>query len=485
MLPFFKSILKNILRPFARPLLNRIRIIVREETEMVILRKTECAKSFSHSVEKKQQQQIFYQKSEIISAKNTKREKSEIINNILFVGDNTDTPNFGCRATGSALAEILRQFLPITDRICRSELTQLFKSTPLCDDLRLYLKAVKKHGHESYANLLSRIKKVDAVVLNGEGSFIFQSPPRKDLHYYFVILSACIEAGIPFYILNAMFTAFADEPLNTELVNQAMPILEQAEVFATRDFQSMQIIQQYSNERVNVTFIPDALFSWYSVFDEHKTIFNNMIANSRFILPFVDNNSFYSDLDFSHPYALFSGNSFASWHYDQALNSFVKLAAALKNQAEKLGIHLYLIETCNGDAVLRQVALITGIPFIPVITNIYFAGSILGNAQCYVSGRYHPSILASLSGTPCVFMGANSHKTLSLQTVLEIPQEEQVLFPAIPDDLAIPQIVSLFEKTVMNQDRGKVRKICEKNSVIVKDRITALFTKESLSLIKG
>ncbi|MCL2704747.1 MAG: polysaccharide pyruvyl transferase family protein [Spirochaetaceae bacterium] len=409
-----------------------------------------------------------------ISKINSRRMISNKMNNVLFIGDNTDVLNFGCRATSAALAEILGHSVAIIDRIYRKEITHLFINTPLCDDWYLYLKTVKEYDIECYEYLLSRIKKNNAVILNGEGSFIFQSPPRLDLHNYLVILHACIETGTPFYILNAMFSAFADEPINEDLINQAMPILEQAEIFAARDIHSQQIISQY-NDKVNVTFIPDALFSWYSLYNENRNILNDMLHNSRLVLPFIDHDPFQHNMDFSHPYALFSGNSFAAKHPDQARNSFTKLVLALKNQAEKLGISLYLIETCSGDAVIRQVALEIKIPIIPVNTNIYFAGKILGNALCYVSGRYHPSILASMGGTPCVFMGSNSHKTLSIQTVLGIPPEEQELFPAIPDEDLVPHIVSSFEKKILNQNREQVRNICKTNASIVQDKISMLF----------
>jgi len=394
--------------------------------------------------------------------------------NILFVGDNTDTPNFGCRSTSEALSDILSRSFTIVDRLYRNEILKLFVNTPIYDDLCVYIDTVKDIDAKSYVSMLQRIENVDVVVLNGEGSFIFQSPPRADLHYYLVILSACIETKKPFYILNAMFTAFADEPLNISLLSQAIPILEHAEVFAARDLQSMSIIKEYG-EKVNSIFIPDALFSWYIALGEKQDILRNQLANPKLVLPFTSNNHFYDSLDFSKPYALLSGNSYANWHYDKALESFTKLAIALKHHAEKIGISLFLIETCSGDSVLRQVASDTKLPLVTVDINIYLASYILGNAQCYVSGRYHPSIMASLGGTPCVFMGANSHKTLSLQTVLEIPPQEQLLFPAIPDDHAIQEIVVAFENAVSHQNRERVKKICKRNSTIVEREITALF----------
>ena len=41
---------------------------------------------------------------------------------------------------------------------------------------------------------------------------------------------------------------------------------------------------------------------------------------------------------------------------------------------------------------------------------ILLGATVLANSKLFVSGRYHPSIMASLGGTPCIFLGSNSHK---------------------------------------------------------------------------
>jgi polysaccharide pyruvyl transferase WcaK-like protein len=116
--------------------------------------------------------------------------------------------------------------------------------------------------------------------------------------------------------------------------------------------------------------------------------------------------------------------------------------------------------------MLKEISEIAKIPCIPVTINIYLAGHILGNARCFISGRYHPSILASLGGTPCVFMGSNSHKTSSLQTVLEIPQNKQVTFSAIPDKEEVPEIVDAFHEAVAYGNRECIKEVCKKNATL-------------------
>ena len=101
-----------------------------------------------------------------------------------------------------------------------------------------------------------------------------------------------------------------------------------------------------------------------------------------------------------------------------------------------------------------DVAKKTSTPIITVDTPILTAGKILANATVYITGRYHPSILASLGGTPCVFMGSNSHKNYSLQETLgyENPHE----YNAIPDDNEIKKILN---ETRIILSEGKERRI--------------------------
>ena len=80
-------------------------------------------------------------------------------------------------------------------------------------------------------------------------------------------------------------------------------------------------------------------------------------------------------------------------------------------------------------------------------------GSVLAHARLFISGRYHPSIFASLGGTPCIFLGSHAHKMGSLSRVLEYDVHRQ--FNAFPDDAEIAEIVSTARSTLIRA------KLCE------------------------
>ena len=114
---------------------------------------------------------------------------------------------------------------------------------------------------------------------------------------------------------------------------------------------------------------------------------------------------------------------------------------SLFHRSHELGLKVFLIQPCEGDQFLNRIASSRSAGIIPVCTPIYLCGAILSNARLLISGRYHPSIFASLGGTPCIFLGAHSHKMTSLQHVLEY--KEIVEFSAFPTEEEIDRILAL------------------------------------------
>jgi polysaccharide pyruvyl transferase WcaK-like protein/organic radical activating enzyme len=390
---------------------------------------------------------------------------------VFFVADNTDTANFGCRGTSRALMDIITsKGLIIHDKIKRNELLALFPGAPVCDDVFQYISTVKKDNSIAYDTIMERINKSDILILNGEGSFIFQSPPRHDMLNMLALFYACIEVGKPFCLLNAMFTSYAqgsphEEPQNEKIFKQCMAILEHSAIVSARDMISFDLIQK-SGANINALYLPDALFSWFDFYSNESSKLDLLLMNYQYCSSFngISDNA----IDFSKKYILMGGNSHAPHHPEKAEKCFSELACGLKEAAQANEMQFFLIECCSGDWVLRQISKNLGIPLIPVETNLRLAGYILGKAACFVSGRYHPSILASLGGAPCVFMGSNSHKTSSLQEVLGIPKEKQVTFNALPDSNEIGLIVNETIKNLKNS-RSEIIKKCEKNCRMVKE----------------
>jgi polysaccharide pyruvyl transferase WcaK-like protein len=101
------------------------------------------------------------------------------------------------------------------------------------------------------------------------------------------------------------------------------------------------------------------------------------------------------------------------------------------NHLSKLQMQIYLTPTCSGDRFLYEVSDRTGIPIVPASIPVFIGGAILANAKLFVTGRYHPSILAAFGGTPSIFLDADCHKSSSLLKLLGYPPEDAT-FSATP-----------------------------------------------------
>lgn len=384
---------------------------------------------------------------------------------ILYVGDGRSKVNWGARATSEALYDILSKdndidIIPSTAKminycpilygpfstlgifkIILSRRSGRFSSflykmllklgykkdyvtENVEKSLDLFLKI--KNEYPPLKKIYDKIEASDYVVLNGEGSMILTTPFRRDAIFFLMILKLSQKLGKKTYYLNGMISECPLTQTNHNTASQMIDAFKNCNAISVRDKHSYRLLKKISPD-LNCTYIPDALFSWkYKFLDK-----NNLPENGDFF-PWPDYDRYLKSFDFTKPYICVSGSSAAKFSSEKtAVTGYV----ALVNHLKQFGLPLYLVPTCNGDRFLKKVSLITKTPIIPLQVSIIPGAAILANARVFVSGRFHPSILASLGGTPCVFMGSNSHKTYSLQEVLEY--ENQVEYNAIPtpDDI--------------------------------------------------
>jgi ADP-heptose:LPS heptosyltransferase len=149
--------------------------------------------------------------------------------------------------------------------------------------------------------------------------------------------------------------------------------------------------------------------------------------NGDFVVPYTqEDERHFGRLAFDEPYICVTGGSRAAFTPQKAFEGYCELVERLR----ELDPPVYLVPTCGGDRFLHDVAEETNTPIIPGEVPILMGGAILANARLFVTGRYHPSIMAAAGGTPCVFLGADSHKTRSLQRMLGY--DDPHVFSAIP-----------------------------------------------------
>ncbi|MDD6827438.1 MAG: hypothetical protein PUE12_15295 [Oscillospiraceae bacterium] len=381
----------------------------------------------------------------------------------MYVGCNTDNINFGCRATSVALLELLSKKISFSDILYRNEMLSMFEGIQLSGDIFDYAAEIKLCCDDLWRSLRDRICSVEGIVINGEGSFIFQSPPRADLYAFAVIMLICISCNTPFYVVNTMMSEGKNYDEDCiRLKEDIFSLLKNAAAVSVRDRYSYRILE---NEQFRLSYHSDALFGWFEFYEKNDRYFSAMLSRPVWCLPF--NHGFeYSELDLRKKYILFSGNSYAASHIQEAYDCFSKCVEVLKKIAEENGLNFYLIECCGGDHILRKIADTERIPIITAETNIYTAGYILGHSECLISGRYHPSILASLGGASCVFMDSNSHKTTSLQEVLDIDVQTRRTFSALPDKkeiLLLGEYTNMVIKKRDKQTKNEIMESCRKN----------------------
>jgi polysaccharide pyruvyl transferase WcaK-like protein len=193
----------------------------------------------------------------------------------------------------------------------------------------------------------------------------------------------------------------------------------------------------------NSTLIPDSLFSWFSLYENDSS---RPPLNGDCLLPYPERNEYWGKLDFSQPYICIGGGALASSQPDRSVKCYGRLVDAIR----QLGYRVYLTENDWPDSFLQQVAKVRNIGIVPADAPIVMCGAVVAHARLFISGRYHPSIFASLGGTPCIFMGSHAHKMGSLSRVLDYDVRRE--FPAFPDDSDISEIVSTAREYL---DRGE------------------------------
>ena len=438
---------------------------------------------------------------------------------IVYVGDNRHRGNYGCRATSTALSQIISQKNKIVGRIygdytnvdmgdlffCkyypsfiyrwigRSKHLDLFRSFfysfhRIVKGGKYYFSRydfISLNLDRSIENLIKclpanpnlkefdlRQYDFDALVVNGEGSFIFSTPPWRECLIEAMLMRWAQKMGKKVFYLNGMLSDDPYSPHNEKCIKTIHEVFKKTEVVAVREMQSFEYAKRYFPD-VNLKYYPDALFSWYKFINDDFEIDNGRYFNSIYG---AEDEAFYN-LDFSKKYILIAGSSSVgnavSGKYENAINSYVNLVNSTKKKFKDKNV--YLIQVCEGDSFLRDVAKETNTPLIALDTPILAAGKILSRADLFISGRYHPAILASLGGTPCVFMSSNSHKTKSIQELLMYKKIKE--FSEIPNDKEIFDMLELGEELI-NQGtelRMKIKKRCKELSVLTEKQVELFY----------
>lgn len=264
----------------------------------------------------------------------------------------------------------------------------------------------------SLEEVVDALSAADEVWVNGEGDFILSSS-RVTLRRCLLIMSMAHRLGKPVRLLNSILSEHPTHAMETDVVSAVGLALGRCASVSFRDPASLRLHRRLY-PGVSATWMPDALFLWAR--DGEAML--SMDWRTATYGPQTEalGSQMQRLLGSGDRFVAISGSSNASsaerGSASQARLS--KLAVAV----DTAGFVPVVVATCAEDSWMLRVAKSLGIPSVEARVPLAAGLAVLSRASCLVSGRYHPSILAAVCGTPLLLMTSNSHKTRSLQEVL-------------------------------------------------------------------
>ncbi len=384
---------------------------------------------------------------------------------VVFIADNRNRRNLGCRATSIALSALISQRHDIVGCISGS-LTLMSRPDVeefLTWDFEKSIRNIKQHSSvdKRYRELDLDRYDFDAIVINGEGTMIMTTPPRIDTMYYLLFCYWARKKGKHVFFVNAMYSDCPVTGRNLTTLQLTNEILSQCDFVSARDPFSYRYVTE-NMKSIKLEYIPDALFTWYS-----KRAPEEMLWRVRELMPFgmeSDGNLREGCLR-SRRYLLISGGSLAARTKAEATESYTMLVNQLKKVTD---LEIVLLEACGGDSFLYDVAKKTHTILISAHLPIFMLLNLLSHAAIFLSGRFHPSIMASLGNVPCVFFEPNSHKNLGLQEMLGYRPIMQ--FHACPTQEDIAKICNIVSRICSGQVlvRMDIQSLAQKASELLR-----------------
>jgi polysaccharide pyruvyl transferase WcaK-like protein len=310
-----------------------------------------------------------------------------------------------------------------------------------------------KHRHYALERMFVQASNADIFVVDGDGDIIFSTPPRRQTLFLLAMIELGIRLSKPVFLVNSMISDCPISGRNENTLAAARKLFGQCRAVLMRDPESLEYVQKEMSQ-TNPILVPDSLFAWQPVYADSSS---RPPSNGDFLIPFPEKLEYLGNLDFSVPYLCIGGGALAAQNPEKSVQCYSQLVDAIK----ELGYRVYLTENDLPDSFLRRVAREKNVGIIPVDTPIMSCGAVLAHARLFISGRYHPSIFASLGGTPCIFMGSHAHKMGSLARVLEYEFQHQ--FDAFPSDAEIVEIVSTARNYLKQGEtlRNKIRAVAK------------------------
>jgi polysaccharide pyruvyl transferase WcaK-like protein len=370
---------------------------------------------------------------------------------VLFINDSTTNPNWGDRAAATSLMEMIgatggritravsedelkrstfgedavpidaagasraREIAklyipPVLLRVRRKALTHSGEPGPSrliperWEDFAQSAKVVLREQRYAWPDLLSAIASADVAVIHGDGAMVGNGIlPRTDLFLAYLIKQHFGKAVI---IVN--HTADFDHPNLRCIAKEVYPLFDDV-VF--RDPMSAERCESFCAGR----FAADTAF-WFEP------------ASRQDWTPLAGRPTYFdvwpnrAHFDPSEPYLCLGGSSLLwspAWKPGEMVRDFMALTWHIQSVYSG-----QLVLTASDPAEQILFALVAeelNLPLVGVTTPLQQAVDIVGNADAYITGRWHPAIFALRGGVPVIALSAKTFKMQALMRMAGLP----------------------------------------------------------------
>ena len=296
------------------------------------------------------------------------------------------------------------------------------------DEFDLRAQLLLEHS-SLYPRLLASVRESDVIVIHGDGSMV-GNPRIARAELFLAYLG---KKYLKRSVILVNHTADFDHPVLKEIAEHVYPMLDDV---TFRDKISVERCLSICQGR----YAPDSAF-WFKPAKREE-----WAALAR-RLTYMDVWPDMAWFDPNKPYICIGGTS--AFSYDETPTRIIN---DWKTFIRRLGSSypgqlVLTVSDIVDQVVFRPIATELGLPLIGLTTPVQQAVDILGNADAYIGGRWHPSIFALRGGTPVVPVVS---KTFKMRALMEMAGLEMHLYDAYDlaaaKDAVSSQLVSFLKQ---------------------------------------
>jgi hypothetical protein len=400
---------------------------------------------------------------------------------VVFINDSTSDPNWGDRAAASSMRQmIVEAGGEVVRAVSEDELFHLSvgrHSTPWAVDsegggrraLALFVPPIvlavrrrvlsRVHGSGAFgtvpqaweafdksadallgknsvwSDLLNDVQEADVAVIHGDGAMVGNGPhPRTLLFLSYVIKRRC---RTPVIMVN--HTADFDDARLLRMAENVYPSFDDV---VYRDPISAERCASLCSGRfapdTSFLFSPAPLGSW-APFAQRPGYFDVWPDTARF--------------DPTEPYLCLGGSSAfgAVKDFGRIVQGYMTLVDGLRSRYS--GQIVLTASDLIDQTILRPVAQRARLPLVGLTTPVQQAVDILGNADAYIGGRWHPSIFALRGGTPVLALSSKTFKMRALAEMTGSSATFNSLHLGEDSGAIVRQLASFLERGTELRDR--------------------------------